>query len=124
MGQKWIVDSGATNHIAWNKKCFNINFYKNYDVDQTMQGTSKTFAAISVDSIKITIQAPRGHYHDITLLGVLHYPILFTNLLSVSYLQKKGWYLYGGTKTLNKCDDNFKLESTPIYNSLYILQTH
>lgn len=124
MRQNEIVDSGASNHIIWHKKCFDSNFYTTYNIDQTIQGAGGTFATIGIDNVKITVQAPRGHYHDIILLGVLYWPIIFTNWLSVSCLWKKGWYLYEGIKTLNSCNDDFELLSTPIHNGLYILQIY
>lgn len=86
MGQKWIVNSSASNHIMWDKNFFNSNFYETYNVDQIIQGAGETFAAIGVSSIKIAVQVPRDQYHNITLSGVLHCSILFINLLSVSYL--------------------------------------
>ncbi len=90
MEQRWIVDSATSNHIAWDKERFDPDFYETYDIDQTIQGTGGTFSAIGTGSVKITVQAPAGHYHDIVLSGVLYCPILFTNLLSVSCLRKKG----------------------------------
>ena len=60
-----------------------------YDVDQSIHGVDKTFSAIGIGNIKITVQGPEGHYHNIILSRILNCPILFINLLSVSYLQKK-----------------------------------
>ena len=34
----------------------------------------------------------------------------------------KRLYIHCGTETLNKCDDDFQLMSTPIQNSLYVPQ--
>lgn len=42
----------------------------------------------------------------------------------MSYFQKKGWYLHGGTEIFNRCDNNFELALTPILNNLYILQIY
>lgn len=72
--------------------------------------------------IRLTVQAPEDHYHNIVLTGVLRCPMLFTNLFSASCLRKRGWYLHGATKTPNRCDD-FQLAFTPIQNGLYVLQT-
>ena len=86
MRQKWIVDSGAYNHIAQDKKCFNPNSYQTYNVDQSIQGAGGTFSVISTGNVKITAQALEGHYYDIMLLGILYCPIMFPNMLSVSCL--------------------------------------
>lgn len=86
MEQKWIMNSSASDHIVWDKEYFDINFYKTYDVDQTIQSAGKTFVITRVESIKITVQALKDHYHDIILSEILHYLILFTNLLSLNYL--------------------------------------
>ena len=67
--------------------------------------------------IRLTVQAPEDHYHNIVLTGVLRCPMLFTNLFSASCLRKRGWYLHGATKTPNRCDD-FQLAFTPIQNGL------
>lgn len=37
----------------WDKKCFDIDFYKTYNVDQTIHDIGKTFVAIGVGSVKI-----------------------------------------------------------------------
>ena len=122
MKRQWNIDSGASDHMSWDTDCYESSSYQSFDIDRVIQGAGGTLTAIGVGDVHLTIQAPGGHYHDIVLTGVLHCPVLFTNLISASSLRKKGWYLHGGTETLNRCDDDFQLASTPIQNGLYVLQ--
>lgn len=107
--------------MSWNRKYYHPSSYHSFNINQIIQETGRTLTNIGVADIYLTIQAPKGHYYDIILIEVLHCPILFTNLILASYLQKKGWYLYKGTKTLNRCNNNFQITSTSIKNDLYIL---
>ena len=95
-----------------------LSFFRYWTSNQEAGGT---FNAISIGNIYLTVLASKGHYHKIVLAEVLHCPILFTNLISASYLWKKGWYLHEDIEMLNRCDDNFQLVSIPIKNGLYVL---
>lgn len=119
--------------ICFDKECFDLSYYQSYDIDQVIQSWRGTLTAIAVGDIlgadvkemgvasidegpeDLTVQAPGAHYHDIVLTeGLLHCPILFTDLVSASSLWKKGWYYQGGTETLNRYDDDFQLASNLI----------
>lgn len=52
---------------------------------QTIQGASGTLFTIDVDNVYLIVKALQSFYHDIVLIGVLRYPILFTNQISASY---------------------------------------
>ena len=62
-----------------------------------------------------------GRFQEAVLHTVLHFPSLFTNLMSTSCLRKKGWYLHRGTGIINRISNNFELASDPIQNVLYVL---
>lgn len=49
--QKQIIDSGTTNHIAWDNEYHDADIYKTYNIEQTIQGTRGTFTAIGVSSV-------------------------------------------------------------------------
>ena len=123
MGRQWNIDSGASDHMCWDKDSFDPATYESFESIRAIQGAGGTLSAIGIGDVHLTVKAPQGHYHDIVLTGVLRCPMLFTNLISASSLKKKGWYLHGGTETLNRCYDDFQLASTPIQNGLYVLQT-
>lgn len=83
--------------MSWERECYDTFSYHSYDIDQVIQGAGRTLTAIGVGDIHLAVQALGGRYHDIVLIGVLHCPILFTNLISASGLGKKDWYLYSTT---------------------------
>ena len=55
MGQRWIVDFSAFNHITWDKEYFNPDSYQTYDIEQNIQGAGGTFSAIGTGNVKITV---------------------------------------------------------------------
>ena len=109
--------------MCWDEKCFNPSTYELFASIRIIQEAGGTLYVTGVGDVRLTVQAPEGHYHNIVLTGVLRCPMLFTNLISASCLRKKGWYLHGGTKTINRCNDDLQLAFTPIQNGLYVLQT-
>ncbi len=72
----------------------------------------------------LTVKTKNVTQNKIVLLGVLHVPGLFTNLVSVSQLFQKSFYLHGGDQTVNPLFDNTKIASAPIQVGLFVLKTH
>ena len=72
----------------------------------------------------LTVETKNVTKNKIVLLGVLHVPGLFTNLVSVSQLFRKSFYLHGGDQTVNPLFDNTKIASAPIQDGFFVLKAN
>lgn len=81
--QRWIINSGASNNIVWNKKTFDLKFYKTYKVNQSIQVIGKSFFAYIIGYVEITIQTLGVYHYNVILLRVLYYLTFFTNLFFI-----------------------------------------
>lgn len=80
---KWILDSGATNHMTPQRQVFST--YKAIESKTIFMGDNGCIEAIGVGSVVVQSEVD-GHEMKITMNNVLHVPKLHSNLLSVSKL--------------------------------------
>jgi len=80
LSSKWIVDSGCTNHLCFEKEKFK-NFHK-YQKDAIVIGDNSTLEVQGIGSVRI---------HGKVLNDVLYVPKLQMNLLSVIQVARKGY---------------------------------
>lgn len=84
----WIVDSGATRHVTWNRDLFS-------QYEQAREGDYLYVANGQTAKIhgrgEVIIRFPgKERVHTATIADVLHVPNMTVNLLSVSAMAKKG----------------------------------
>ena len=123
LGFQWNVDSCASDHMTRDRDVYETHTYREFQTPKNVQGAGGNLMAVGIGEVRLTVKSPDGRSREAVLHNVLHCPSLFTNLVSASCLRKKGWYLHGGTETINRISDNFQLASAPIQNGLYVLQT-
>ncbi len=107
--------------------CNDRAFFESYTLvsrPTTIQGAGGTLSAVGIGNVPLTVETKNGTRNKIVLLGVLHVPGLFTNLVSGSQLFQKGFYLHGGDQTVNSLFDNTEIASAPIQDGLFVLKTH
>ncbi len=100
---------------------YGTHTYREFKTSKNFQGTGGNLMAIGIGEVRLTVKSPDGQSREAVLYNVLHRPSLFTNLVSARRLRKKGWYLHGGTETINRISDNFQLASALFQNGLYVL---
>jgi len=100
LSSEWIVDSGCTTHLCFEKEKFE-NFHK-YRKDAVVIGDNSTLEVQGIGSVRI---------HGKVLNDVLYVPKLWMNLLSIIQVDRKGfsfefnsssWCIKKGLATLVK----------------------
>lgn len=95
---KWILDSGATNHMTPQRQVFST--YESIDGKKIFMGDNGCVEAIGIGNVVVQSEVD-GHERKITMRNVLHVPKLHSNLLSVSKLVNEGckvnFFTNGGT---------------------------
>ena len=76
---KWILDSGASQHMAWNEACFTS--YQSLPETDVNSCDGKKVIACGIGDVKIRARAGK-RVNDIILTDVLHVPQLVVNLIS------------------------------------------
>ncbi len=82
----WIVDSGATSHMAPEKSCFHS--YHLISPKRVILGDDTVLEAVGKGQIVVDTEV-KGRVKTITIKDVLHVPKLKANLLSVRHLVAK-----------------------------------
>lgn len=82
----WIVDSGASSHMAPNRTCFQS--YHVISPKNVILGDDTVLQAVGKGSIVVDTEV-KGRVKTITIHDVLHVPKLKANLLSVRHLVMK-----------------------------------
>ena len=83
----WVVDSGATNHIANNKNSFNE--FRDIIPMPIRLANNTTVNALATGTVNLQLRSPSG-IELVTLHDVLYIPEIHVNLLSVKASAKKG----------------------------------
>ena len=81
-------------------------------------------SAIGIGNVPLTVVTRSRKRTEVLLLGVLHIPRLFTNLVSGSELLRKGYYLHFGDQTVNSYGDNVEIASCPVQDELFALKLY
>ena len=79
----WIVDSGATCHMCYNKM-FSSEFQLLEKVKEVILGDGHTLKGTGHGTVTLTMNEHDNSTHECRLLNVFHVPSLSYNLLSVS----------------------------------------
>eukprot|EP00253_Pinus_taeda_P029957 PITA_29957 len=82
--EAWLIDSGASFHFTPHRQWFCE--YDKYDGGDVFLGDDRKARIVGHGKVKLKLQGGRVR----TLLGVLHIPTLFRNLISVSKLDDAG----------------------------------
>ena len=86
--QHWILDSGASRHMTFNRQLF-IN-YRKFDVPESVRlGDGRTVEAYGSGRVNITIETSHGKQLNTGMDGVLYVPQLTCNLFSVRAATQK-----------------------------------
>lgn len=107
--------------------CNNQSYFVNYRAVYrftTVQDAEGVLSAIGIGNIPLTVETRSGERNDVLLIGVLHIPGLFTNLISGSELLKKGYYFHYSNQTINSCTNNAEIASAPIRDGLFALRLY
>ena len=86
-GDDWIVDSGATRHITYDRKAFIEYLADNLRSVETASGA--VLAGASYGKVRLLV-CVKGRTRSIVLTDVLHVPQIRGNLISIARLQDKG----------------------------------
>ena len=84
---KWILDSGASHHMAWNQAIFSN--YQALPETKICACDGRKVAACGIGDVKIRTRAD-GKMNEVTLIDVLHIPPLVVNLLSSAKADDSG----------------------------------
>ena len=109
MESRWNIDTGCTDHMC-NDRSYFVNYRAVYR-STTIQGAGGVLSAIGIGNIQLTVETRSGKRNNVLLVGVLHVPGLFTNLISGSKLLEKSYYLHCGNQTVNSCANDAKIAS-------------
>lgn len=110
----WILDSGCTSHMSWDRELFISYDEKCIHQTEIMTAGGVPLGVHKVGTCRVA--------EDITASGVLYVPHLRHNLLSVSALVEKGFIItFGKEKAIIKKGKKILLE-IPKKGSLYVLE--
>lgn len=75
-------------HMLWNKKYYKLSSYLSFDTNKIIKEASRTLTAIRVEDIHLMISISENNYHNIVLIIILYYSVLFTNLILDNFFWK------------------------------------
>ena len=87
--EEWIVDSGATTHMTWDKGVF-VTYAAMEDMPSVRLGDGRTVKAEGRGNVCLRIRDDKQTERVINLSSVLFVPDLFCNLFSVRDITDKG----------------------------------
>ena len=87
--EEWVVDSGATTHMAWDKGVF-VTFAALHDMPSVRLGDGRTVKAEGKGSVRLRVRDNNNAESVIQLSSVLLVPDLSCNLFSVRDITDKG----------------------------------
>jgi hypothetical protein len=118
--QTWLVDSGATSHMTWNRDLFTTFLVIEPPIQVTIaNGTS--IPCRGVGSVELRQENPLVP-DVITLKNVRYMPDLNTNLLSVTKLEDRGIYVASRPGFLDLIRDSKTLATAQRNGGSYVLE--
>lgn len=87
-GNKWIIDSGCTSHMTFNRSYF-IEF-KPIEGKVYLAGRNNVLESKGIGTIKVKVQNDKGTTKYVIMYDVVYVPGLRNNLLSVMKLMDRG----------------------------------
>ena len=85
----WIIDSGASCHMTWEKELFHE--YKELSGSTVKLGDGRTVEAMGEGTVKVSVY--RGKLHTLSMKNVLHVPELSCNLMSVRQITDRRFHI-------------------------------
>lgn len=86
---KWLVDSGASSHMTWEKNI--LTHYRQFEHSQKVSlGDGRTVDAVGVGDVHVNMQFKVSQPRKCVIQQVLHVPELACNLFSVRAAAAKG----------------------------------
>lgn len=114
---KWILDSGATQHMTCHRQAF--NFYESIAARKVFMGDDGMVEAVGVGSILMQVDV-KGVPKPLTIKNVLHVPKLQANLLSVSKMVANGCTVqFNKDGGVVKASNGQVLAKAPLEHNLY-----
>ena len=94
---KWIIDRGATRHMAYDKRSFSTLEALKEKITIEI-GDGSTINAEAVGKVELTLNLPNGDSKQLIADDILFIPKVFCNLLSVARITETGRFV-----NFNKC---------------------
>ena len=94
----WVIESGASSHMVWDKCVFRD--YKEFNVlEDVYLGDSRVLRALGTWSVDMSFPLPGGEMFSTALTNVLYVPEMAINLFSVpTVIQKRNYVLLDDDK--------------------------
>ena len=87
----WIIDSGASCHMTWEKELFHE--YKELLGSTVKLGDGRTVEAMGEGTVKVSVYRGDGKLHTLSMKNVLHVPELSCNVMSVRKITDRGFLI-------------------------------
>ncbi len=114
---EWVVDTGATDHMAADRSLFtNLT-----PVNKVVQQGKGQIEVLGIGSIFMKWILTDGSTEEVELKDVLYMPDLFTNLVSVPRLHRNGYYFHTGKGTVNHRKTDEEIGSTTFSSAVWLL---
>ena len=89
MSARWIVDSGATSHMCYQKDLF-VEYVELQRPQKVTLGDGRILEAVGRGTVSVVLKLPGGETKSRKLCDTLHVPSLSFNLVSVSKVSEAG----------------------------------
>ena len=86
---KWIVDSGATSHMCYDKSCFSTLYTLESPLEVKLED-GRVLMAITRGTVSLRMKYGHEKYSKCKLYDVLYVPSLSSNLVSISKATERG----------------------------------
>ena len=87
----WIIDSGASCHMTWEKELFFE--YRELSGSTVKVGDGRTVEAMGEGTVRLSVYRDDGKLHTLSMVNVLHVPELSCNLMSVRQITDRGFLI-------------------------------
>ena len=87
----WIIDSGASCHMTWEKELFFE--YRELTGSTVKVGDGRTVEAMGEGTVRLSVYREDGKLHTLSMVNVLHVPELSCNLMSVRQITDRGFLI-------------------------------
>ena len=87
----WIIDSGASCHMTWEKELFFE--YRELSGSTVKLCDGRTVEAMDEGTVRVSVYRGDGKLHTLSMINVLHVPELSCNLMSVGQITDHGFLI-------------------------------
>lgn len=124
----WIIDSGATAHIAKDASLFPVNLEK--PKVKLVVANGEEIGCEGISDIQLSVSLPftqglkKGALQHVNLSKAMHIPKIHNNLVSVSCLVKRGFeVIFRNKGCFLRTEDGHEIHAGDLVNGLYVLKT-